>query len=676
MQINKRHIKTEIDRLRAEILEHDTKYFELDKPSITDDEYDALKRRLEELEERNPEFADLFSPTVKVGGKALAKFAKVQHKTPMLSLANAFSEEDIRDFIERVQKFLGTPDAEIELIAEPKIDGLSFSAIFAHGELKVAATRGDGEFGEDVTQNIKTIETMPKEVPFNETFEVRGEVYIDKNDFLQLNEQRSNAGKDLFANPRNAAAGSLRQLDPQITAMRPLKYFVWGGSISGVNSQSELLAKFKALGFAVNPSIKIAQNSRDLINYYQEFLENRADLEYDVDGVVYKVNSFALQDRLGVLSRSPRWAIAHKFPAAKAFTRILDIIIQVGRTGALTPVAVLEPVGIGGVIVQRATLHNEEDIERKDVRIGDLVEIQRAGDVIPQVLRVELNKRPMGSKAFIMPQICPICGSAAIKDPADAIRRCSGGLNCEAQIIERLKHFVSRDALNIDGLGEKQIEELYENGLIRSPVDIFTLEQRAKYIEPHIETWEGWGRKSVENLFQSIDSAKNVDLDKFIYALGIRLVGEATAKILAKTFLSIDVLMNVCSSNEAMELLTNIDGIGQKVASYLIEFLSNENNIILIGELKQIITVKDFSRESIASKISGKKVVFTGTLAKMSRQEAKASAERLGAIVSSSVSIKTDFVVCGTEAGSKLKQATELGVKILSEDEWLDLIQK
>jgi DNA ligase (NAD+) len=672
--MDKKLIKQEINRLRAEILEHDRKYFELDQPTITDAEYDALKRRLEELETQNPEFADLFSPTTRVGGKPSSKFAKVKHGTLMLSLANAFTVEDVADFVERIQKFLNSANTDIDFMAEPKIDGLSFSAIFERGELKVAATRGDGEFGEDITSNLKTIATMPKKVLYRESFEIRGEVYIDKGEFLELNEQRARLGNDLFANPRNAAAGSLRQLDPSITAQRPLKYFVWGGNIDGVSSQSELLAKFKDLGFAVNPLIKLIRNSSDLNSYYEELLETRADLDYDIDGVVYKVNSFALQDRLGILSRSPRWAIAQKFPAAKAFTKVLDIIVQVGRTGALTPVAVLEPVGVGGVIVQRATLHNEEDIERKDVRIGDLVEIQRAGDVIPQVLKVDLSKRPPDSRAFIMPNRCPVCDSSAPKEKDDAVRRCIGGLHCEAQIIERLKHFVSRDALNIDGFGEKQIEEFYERGIIRSPVDIFELEEKVKFIEPPIESWEGWGKKSVENLFHSIASSKNVDLDKFIYALGIRLVGEATAKILAKNFLNISALIDICSSEDALILLTNIDGIGQKIATHIIDFFTDEHNVTLIKDLKEVLKINDCKAESIKSTISGKRIVFTGTLAKMSRQEAKVSAERMGGIVSSSVSVKTDFLVCGAEAGSKLKQARELGIKIINEEEWIKLI--
>lgn len=663
--------KQEIDALRNLIREHDRYYYELDQPRITDAQYDTLKQRLEALEAQHPEFASNTSPTVTVSGRASGKFTKVHHKPPMLSLANAFTGEDVLDFIERLQKFLTMNGQSIEFIAEPKIDGLSFSAIYENGKLKTAATRGDGEWGEDITANILTIKTMPRELPEGLNLEVRGEVYIDKNDFLKLNKAREAEGHDLFANPRNAAAGSLRQLDPSITASRPLKYFVWSGNIDGVSSQSDLFAKLKNLGFSVNPRIKLSHSLDGLIDYYQELLKDRGDLPYDIDGAVYKVNNYALQERLGVLSRSPRWAIAHKFPAAIAFTRVLSITVQVGRTGALTPVAELEPVGIGGVIVQRATLHNEEDIERKDVRVGDLVEIQRAGDVIPYILKVDSSKRAEGSKPFIMPSICPVCGSPAIKDETNAVRRCTGGLKCEAQIIERLKHFISRDALNIDGFGEKQIEEFYARGLIKGPVDIFTLQERIEPFRAEVETWEGWGKKSVDNLFLSINNIRTVDLDKFIYGLGIRLVGEATAKILAKHFVTLDALTHACKSKE---ILSNIGGIGEKMSAYIVSFFEDPQNIQMLELLKAQINIKDYIREVIDSNIAGKTIVFTGTLTQMSRKEAKAVAERLGATVSASVSAKTDLLVCGSDAGSKLKQARGQGVRIISEDEWLALI--
>ncbi|MCE2992047.1 MAG: NAD-dependent DNA ligase LigA [Candidatus Jidaibacter sp.] len=657
----------EIEALRAEIAKHDRLYHELDKPLISDAEYDALKKHLEALERAHPEFATASSPSAKVGGKPSSKFGKVQHSTPMLSLANAFSSQDVQDFLERVQKFLNLPTSAIELIAEPKIDGLSFSAIFEGGKLKVAATRGDGEFGEDITANALTIQTLPKEVSYIKHFEVRGEIYIDKADFLALNESRKALEEEQFANPRNAAAGSLRQLDPKVTASRPLKYFVWGGSIEGASSQWELLSKLKSLGFTVNEKIKLAQNSEDLDEYYSQLSQERGDLEYDIDGIVYKVNSFALQQRLGALSRSPRWAIAHKFPAASAFTKVLGITVQVGRTGALTPVAELEPVGIGGVIVQRATLHNEEDIERKDVRVGDLVEVERAGDVIPRVVRVELSKRPENTTVFTMPDNCPICGSPAPKEEGNVIRRCSGGIRCEAQIIECLKHFVSRNALNIDGLGEKQIEEFYRKGLIKTHDDIFKLGQFAT----SIQNWDGWGVQSVQNLLNAIDKAKNVDLDKFIYALGIRFVGEATAKILAKNFLSVESLIAGCSD---VMYLSSLDGIGAKIATHIVEFFGNAQNIKLLKRLSSHLNIKDFEVQNVNSEISGKTLVFTGSLSAMSRQEAKSIAERLGAKVSSSVSAKTDFLVCGDDAGSKLKQARSLGIKVLTEKEWQRLI--
>ncbi len=673
--LSKRNDKKAIDDLRAQILEYDKFYFELDKPQITDGEYDALKMRLQELELQHPEFANPNSPTVRVSGKASGRFAKVQHTAPMLSLANAFSQHDVEDFIERLQKFLNLgnklSNQEIEFIAEPKIDGLSFSAIFEDGELKVAATRGDGEIGEDITANVLTIKTIPKHVTYKARFEIRGEIYINKDDFLELNRIRAESGEDLFANPRNAAAGSLRQLDPNVTASRPLRYYVWGGNIDQVSSQSELLNKFKALGFSITPNIKVTSKISELMDYYQGILETRSSITYDIDGTVYKVNDFTLQNRLGALSRSPRWAIAHKFPSASALSRILDITIQVGRTGALTPVAELEPVGIGGVIVQRASLHNEEDIDRKDIRIGDLVEIQRAGDVIPYILRSDLSKRPSDSKPFVMPDSCPVCGSPALRDEANAVRRCIGGLKCEAQVIENIKHFVSRNALNIDGLGEKQIEEFYSKGLIRNPLDIFTLETRVQFLNPPIETWEGWGKKSLDNLLKSIKASSNVYLDKFIYSLGIRLVGETTAKILAKNFITLDAILEACSNEDT---INSINGIGEKISAQLASFFNNPENIKLIENLRSQINIKDYEKTIVSSKISGKSIVFTGTLTQISRKEAKTIAERLGAIVRPSVSTKTDILVCGLDAGSKLKQARALGIKIMDESEWLELI--
>lgn len=655
-----------IEHLRQEIQWHNKLYYQDQKPAIQDAVYDTLKRKLQELEAQQPQM-DLFSPAFQVGAAPQEKFKKVAHESPMLSLANAFERVDIEDFIERVYKFLGQEvDGSIEFYAEQKIDGLSFSAVYENGKLHHAATRGDGKIGEDITINISTIKTLPLEVSIKEKFEVRGEVYMSKSDFLHLNERQNEAGEDPFANPRNAASGSLRQLDSEITRSRNLKYFLWGGVISGVTKQNEMMHKFKSLGFVINEKSHICRNADEIMDYYNEVNRTRADLPFDIDGTVYKVNSLQLQERLGELINSPRWAIAHKFPAEKAITKIEAITIQVGRTGALTPVAELEPVGVGGVLVSRATLHNEDEIARKDFRVGDWVTIQRAGDVIPQVLSVDLSRRPAHSKPFHPILHCPICGSKTVKEEGEAIRRCTGGLKCSAQVVERLRHFVSRDAFNIEGLGEKQIEELYNNGLITNPCDIFELKD--KHINPPIQTWEGWGEKSATNLFSSIEKARQITLDKFIYSLGIRFIGEATSKLIAHEYTSLQNLLEKIN----YEQLLSVDGIGEKVASQTMLFFDDPFNRQLIKHLEKQITINDYVLEQVDSKLFGKTIVFTGSLEKMTRSEAKAKAEKLGGKVASSVSSKTDFVVAGADAGSKLKKATELGVKILTEDEWLE----
>lgn len=664
----KKDIKREIDKLRAELELHNELYFVKDSPRISDAEYDVLKKRLEKLESENPEFIDLFSVTQVVGAKPSEKFSKVRHTKPMLSLSNAFEETEVTDFVERVSKFLMSHE-QIDFLAEPKIDGLSFAAIYENGEFVRAATRGDGEFGEDVTANVMTMSSLPKSVSYKGNFEIRGEIYIDKTDFLELNKKRAEAEEDLFANPRNAAAGSLRQLDPEVTRSRNLKYYVWGGEIEGAKTQLDLLEKFKSLGFSISSEIKLCHSSSDLMEYYSHIGEIRADLSFDIDGVVYKVNDFQKQERCGFVSRAPRWAIAHKFPAEKAITKVMDIIVQVGRTGALTPVAILEPVGVGGVIVQRATLHNEEDLERKDIRVGDYVTIQRAGDVIPQVLSADLSRRPADSKKFQMPNTCPVCGNPARKELEDAVRRCEGGLSCSAQVVELLKHFVSRNALNIDGMGEKQIEELFSKGYLKDQSDIFTLRDR----QLGIEKWHGWGQKSVTALFESIEKAKTVAIDKFIYALGIRHVGESNAKILAKNYKTLDGIIEVCQSSTSLEALLELDGMGEKIASKVIAYFNNPHNLEVLSRLRSHLNILPYEDNVVESAITGKRIVFTGSLSKMTRDEAKATAERLGAIVSSSVSAKTDLVVAGEEAGSKLKQAQALGVKVISEDEWLNL---
>lgn len=673
--LNKQSVKVEIEKLRAELTKHDMLYHQRNKPEISDEDYDALKARLLQLEKENPQFRDLFSPTQTVGYTPAKKFAKVRHSKLMLSLANAFTREDVEDFIARVQRFLAIKEP-IEFVCEPKIDGLSFVAVYKGGKLFQAATRGDGEYGEDITANARTIKGLPHRVNLQEDFEIRGEVYIDKNDFIELNAARKNQGEDLFANPRNAAAGSLRQLDANITASRNLKYFVWSGTITGVRTQLDILHKLQALGFIVNELITVCDSIEHIITYYEQLAGSRAHLQYDIDGVVYKVNSLILQERLGDLSNSPRWALAHKFPAQKAVTVIKDIIIQVGRTGALTPVAMLEPIGVGGVLVSRATLHNEDEVARKDFRIGDTVTIQRAGDVIPQVISVDYSKRTSQNAKYIMPHQCPICGSSTEKDEGEAIRRCTGGLKCKAQVVERLKHFVSRNAFNIEGLGERQIEEFFNDQLIVTPVDIFTLEARNKHEPFHLEKREGWGKKSVENLWEAINRSREISLDRFIFGLGIRFVGEATAKLLAKQFTSLENLLAFMHMAEAADELQKIDGIGQVTGAEIRKFFNDEFNIGLILELQKQIVIKPFLIHTISSPISGKIVVFTGSLMKMSRPEAKATAEKLGAKVGSAVSKNTDFVVCGEDAGSKLKKAKDLGVNVLTEDEWLDLIKR
>jgi DNA ligase (NAD+) len=669
-------IKNEIDQLRREIELHNELYHQKDAPIISDAEYDALKARLNVLEQTYPELMSENSPSLKVGYKPAEKFGKITHNSPMLSLANAFTEQDIVDFIAKIRRFLAMDVNErIQFCCEPKIDGLSFSARYNDGKLINAATRGDGLVGEDITANIMTVSNFPTEISIKAPFEVRGEVYMDKNDFFHLNNKRQSDGEELFANPRNAAAGSLRQLDPEITRARNLKYFVWGGSVEDITTHDEMLSKLGLLGFCTNPNNKLSYNPEGLIEYHKKLEEIRYQLPYDIDGAVYKVNSKTLQKRLGEITNSPRWAIAHKFAAEKAITKIIDIIVQVGRTGALTPVANLEKVNVGGVMVSRATLHNEDEIIRKDFRIGDIVTIQRAGDVIPQVLEVHLDKRPQDSKKFIMPDKCPICGSEALKENGDAIRRCSGGLKCQAQKLEQLKHFVSRDAFNIEGLGSKQIEEFYEIGWIKNPSDIFTLEVREKEFFPRLKNRKGWGGKSVQNLWNSIDQRREVSFDRFIYSLGIRHVGEATAKLLAKEFVDVNHLIQQMHLNDAETNLSKIDGIGAIVAHGIVSFFEDPETMKIITDLLDKIHVNPYSMvEQSATSISGKVLVFTGSLSTMSRSEAKAIAERMGAKVASTISKSTDLVIAGEDAGSKLKKANEFGIKVIGEIEWRELI--
>jgi DNA ligase (NAD+) len=682
-------ISSKITALKAEIAKHDLAYHTLDAPIISDAKYDELRRELEKYREEFPEF--FVEDDESVGGKTLEIFSKVKHSKPMLSLANGFLREDIEDFILRVNRFLG--EEILDFFCETKIDGLSFSARFENGKFVRAATRGDGLLGEDVTENLKTIFGFPQELRgenLPKIFEIRGEIYMSKEDFAALNSRQEERGGKIFANPRNAAAGSLRQLDSSVTASRKLSYFVY--SLSEVspnffcNSQAELHQKLQAFGFQTEPHSKLCHSLDEILELYQKIADCRYELSYDIDGMVYKVNEFALQERLGFVARSPRFAIAHKFPAEKAKTEIENILIQIGRTGALTPVAVLKPVNIGGVVVSRATLHNQDEIARKDVRVGDVVVIQRAGDVIPQVLEVDLSKRKFDAENFIFPKNCPVCGSEIVKNEEDVVLRCSGGLSCEAQLKETLKHFVSKDAFDIVGLGKKQIENFFLEGRIKNFAEIFTLEEREKTAENPLRTKLGWGEKSIENLFLAIKQKRTIPLEKLIYAIGIRHVGESTAKLLAQHFKSfrnfLDVMLRLSKHEEVTfrqtqsdySELVSIDGLGEKMVEAILDYFRDERNLKMLLDLEKQLQVEDAKQINSSSKLAGKSVIFTGTLEKMTRAEAKKKAEDLGMKVVGSVSNKTDFVVAGAEAGSKLKKAAELNLKVLNEDEWLEIL--
>ncbi|MFA5952860.1 MAG: NAD-dependent DNA ligase LigA [Hyphomicrobium sp.] len=686
----------ELARLAAEIARHDSLYYQSDAPEISDADYDALRRRNEAIEARFPGLVRADSPSRRIGAAPVDGFGKIRHRVPMLSLGNAFSDEDVVEFAARVRRFLNIKESSnLEITAEPKIDGLSISIRYENGRLVEAATRGDGTEGENVTENVKTIRDVPKRLEGKHVpavVEARGEIYMSHADFKTLNAQQLASGGKVFANPRNAAAGSLRQLDPTITAVRPLRFFAyaWGEmSEPPADTQAGVVAAFYAWGLPVNPEMRICKTTPELMDFYRDIGLRRATLGYDIDGVVYKVNRLDLQERLGFVSRSPRWAIAHKFPAEQATTLLRDIEIQVGRTGALTPVAKLEPVTVGGVVVSNATLHNEDEIARKDIRIGDTVVVQRAGDVIPQIVRVLEDRRPAISRPYVFPALCPACGSHAVRETdersgtADVVRRCTGGLVCPAQAKERLKHFVSRLAFDIEGLGEEKIETFYDEGLIRKPADIFTLEARDRESLKRLKDRKGMGAKSVEKLFRAIDARRRISLDRFIFALGIRHVGETTAKDLAKAYLSLDAFRQAVEAavagggreSEGYRDIDAIEGIGETVVDALIDFFSEPHNVTAVGDLLELIEIAPVERPSASgSPVIGKTVVFTGTLERLTRQEAKAQAERLGAKVAGSVSKKTDYVVAGADAGSKLKNARELGVAVLTEDDWLDLI--
>lgn len=662
---------------------YDRAYHGEDQPLVPDYEYDALKAELLALIALHPELADK-KVMDKVGSKPASGFRTVRHVLPMLSLANAFSEGDVTDFVERIRKFLNlSQEDELEFLAEQKIDGLSCSLRYEGGILVVAATRGDGQEGEDITANVRTISDIPQTLPVGvpKILEVRGEIYMRRDEFMSLNAEQEKRGEKIFANPRNAAAGSVRQLDSSVTAARPLHFFGYAlGEVSTPIAQTQegIRDKFSEWGFSQALPQARCPSVNDIMRYYSEIERSRPDLPYDIDGVVYKVNRLDYQERLGFVSRAPRWAIAHKFPAEKAVTILKEIVIQVGRTGALTPVAELEPITVGGVVVARATLHNEDEVVRKDVRVGDHVVIQRAGDVIPQVVEVLLEKRQPDSRPFVFPLVCPACGSHAVREEGEVVRRCTGGLICPAQAVERLKHFVSRNAFDIEGLGAKIIEEFWNEGLIKNPADIFTIEEKNRNSLIPLKNREGWGDLSVKNLFESINKRRSISLDRFIYALGIRQVGEATAKKLAAEYHTLDDLLGKMEQGDSvLPELTAIEDIGVAVAGDILAFFAEDHNRTVIKDLLKQIEVEPYEPVRMSeTPVSGKTVVFTGTLTHMTRSEAKARAERLGAKVAGSVSKKTDYVVAGEDAGSKLAAARELGVQILSEEEWSSLTGK
>ena len=773
-ELNLSQAQAELARLTAEIAHHDAQYYAHDAPEVSDAHYDALRARLVAIETRFPDLISADSPTERVGAAPSDGFGKIRHAVPMLSLGNAFADEDVTEFVERVQKFLG--GVKVQFTAEPKIDGLSIALRYENGKLVQAATRGDGAEGENVTANVMTIREIPrtlsgKDVP--DVIGVRGEIYLGHADFSALNAAQAANGYKVFANPRNAAAGSLRQLDSKITASRPLRFFAytWGEATAlPAATQLGVIEAYGRWGLPVNPLTTLCKTADDMLVFYRRIGEERANLGYDIDGVVYKVNDLPMQERLGFVSRSPRWAIAHKFPAEQATTILEAIDIQVGRTGSLTPVAKLKPVTVGGVVVANATLHNEDEIARKDIRVGDTVVVQRAGDVIPQVVRVLLEKRAKDSQPYVFPRVCPVCESAAEREidektgEADVVRRCTGGLICPAQAKERLKHFVSRNAFDIEGLGDERIELFFDEGRLKQPADIFTLQARDAVSDTHLAGRKGFGQKSVDNLFASINARRTITLPRFLFALGIRHAGETTSRdlsaafatweaveqaitraipgrpgrdwlrfttvpglgqktaeaTLAKLVAKADKLASSGLFDEPLEVrltglgianakaakaiadafagndkvlietakraatqgpseayleLVATPGVGDASANALIAFFAEDHNAHAVHELVKHITIQTFKPiATVASSVTGKTVVFTGTLEKLSRNEAKAKAERLGAKVGSSVSKKTDYVIAGSDAGSKLDKARELDITVLSEDEWIELV--
>jgi DNA ligase (NAD+) len=708
--LTKAEARDELARLAAQIAAADRQYYLEDAPHLSDADYDVLRHRNSEIEARFPDLVRPDSPSHRIGAKPSEKFAKIRHRVPMLSLDNAFSNEDVAEFIARVRRFLGRKEDEaVTVTAEPKIDGLSAALRYEDGLLVQGATRGDGMEGEDITANLRTLSDIPLRLHGKppKVLEVRGEVYMTHKAFEALNARQEKDGKPHYANPRNAAAGSARQLDPAITASRALNFFAYAwGEISEIPADTQwgMLEMFKSYGFAINPLVRRCETLDAILKFYSDIENKRAKLGYDIDGVVYKVDRLDLQARLGFVSRSPRWAIAHKFPAEQAQTVLEGIEIPVGRTGKLAPVARLRPVTVGGVVVRNATLHNEDEIARKDVRIGDTVVVQRAGDVIPQIVRVIAEKRPRGAKPYAFPDKCPVCGSHAVREvdektgKAGVDRRCTGGLICHAQTVERLKYFVARDAFDIEGLGGTMIELFHEKGLLKEPADIFALTEKPEKVsrvlaehraalseerrvaegkEPVKKAAKKKDEKEdkvVENLMAAIESRRTISLDRLINALGIRHVGDVTARLLARNYRTIDAFLDGMKSPDVRTELKSLEGVGAVVAEAIYDFFAEPHNIRALDKLLKWLTVTAMAAPAKSSPISGKTVVFTGTLEKMTRAEAKARAESLGAKVSGSVSAKTDIVVAGPGAGSKLKEAQKHGVTVMDEDAWLKLI--
>ena len=694
--------QSKLNSLYEQIIEHNKKYHQDNNPSISDAEYDELVREAIEIEKEFPEFKQTNSPTDLVGSAPLDGFAKIQHKIPMLSIQNAKNIDEVNNWVDGLKNFLLLEDKEeIEFIAEPKIDGLSATLIYDKGELILGATRGDGAFGEDVTDNLRTIIDIPKSLNKNlapDRLEVRGEVYITHDEFNDLNEKQKKDGKDIFKNPRNAAAGSLKQLDPKETSKRPLRFFAfsWGVfSDNNFNLHSDIMNYFNDLGLVTNPESSTHMSVNSLEKYYNNLLDKRMDLGYDIDGIVYKLNRIDWRERLQSTGHHPRWAIAHKFPAEKAISEIIDVQIQVGRTGVLTPVARLKPVNIGGALVSNASLHNYEDIKKKDIRIGDTVWVQRAGDVIPQVIEVIKSKRKKENKEIKVPKNCPVCNSDAYREiltenkgaiTYEKYIRCTGGFTCSSQAKERLKHFVSKEGFDIDGLGDKQINDYFDMGIIKDPTDIFSLEQTYRKNPPQIWVYSSGSKSKINTikdsaikLFKAIDDKKNINFDRFIYSLGIRHLGSSTASLLASHFITFNNMVSVFKLHKLDEIdeVRSLDGIGDKVVNALIDFFQNRETLNLVNDLiKMGVTIQDYEKIETDSILSGKRIVITGTLESMSRAEAKVRIESLGGKVVSSISKNTNYLIIGEKpTNSKIDKANSLEVKIINENEMFKLLQ-